>query len=478
MPITVPRLPKPPDPLTDPVLQIAAPIVRMAQQRKAAPTSFRDYLGSVIEPWPYQLDMADRWDRREDTIVLKARQIGVSELATIYAAYRAERGDTVLVLSQGQQYARMFLRRCRAVLEGRNSVGAIDNADELGSVQGGRIIALPATQHAGRGYTANVVIVDEAAFHPWAAENYAAYRPTMADGGQLIVVSTANGASGWYFDMWHGAPANGLTPVFLPWSVRPGRDAAWRERERAAYEGMAAAFAAEYPDTPADAFIAHTGLVYGLDADGVAIFERGRNVREPATAWADCKYRVVGIDPGGDGDPSGLVAVGFDDRDRIATYAAQRLHGGDIVHWHEWLSRANEHGRIGLVAVGETGGTTLVASLVRMGWPAVKAVMDRSRIAGTMAGLFKSGRLTVDPSCSAPIEAEVASYYWAKSFNDTGKGQQWATETGAGHHADLLDALRYAVVTGIDRPPAVAKVIERSGFLKERSYFKEGRVNR
>jgi hypothetical protein len=46
---------------------------------------------------------------------------------------------------------------------------------------------------AGHGETAGVVFLDEFGRHPYAAESWKAFIPVVADGGQLIIVSTANG---------------------------------------------------------------------------------------------------------------------------------------------------------------------------------------------------------------------------------------------------------------------------------------------
>jgi hypothetical protein len=122
---------------------------------------------------------------------------------------------------------------------------------------GGTIKAFPSTERAGRSYTASVIVVDEAAHHPYAAINYAAYKPAIDAGGQLIIVSTANGAGNWFHSMYVGARAdsNGFRSRFYPWQVRPGRDAAWYQQQQREYQATPGLLAQEYPSQDDDAFL-------------------------------------------------------------------------------------------------------------------------------------------------------------------------------------------------------------------------------
>lgn len=247
----------------------------------SAPPTFREFLAHVcitdanrgvipMELWPHLVERAEAWERGESEVVLKARQLGISWLLAAYALWVAmyRPGSTVLELSQGQAEAYELLGKSRSIHDSlpvalRVPI-ATDSAGELAFSGGGRVLALPATQRAGRGYTATLVIADEAAFHPWAAANYAAYKPTIDGGGQFLMVSTANGPSGFFHDLYW-ASERGETPynaVFIPWWARPHRDEAWLERERQAFEGLPAEFDQEYPDTPEAAFVTQSGSIF------------------------------------------------------------------------------------------------------------------------------------------------------------------------------------------------------------------------
>ena len=68
---------------------------------------------------------------------------------------------------------------------------------------GSRIRSQPAG--AGRGESVSLLIVDEAAFIPDMAEFWAAMYPTLSTGGNAVLLSTVNGMSNLYYEIYKGA---------------------------------------------------------------------------------------------------------------------------------------------------------------------------------------------------------------------------------------------------------------------------------
>ena len=89
------------------------------------------------------------------------------------------------------------------------------------------LIAMPSSPRAGHGETAGIVFLDEFARHPYARESYKAFIPVIADGGQLIIVSTADGFGNLFYELWMNAEERGVSAKFLGADLHPGRDAAW-----------------------------------------------------------------------------------------------------------------------------------------------------------------------------------------------------------------------------------------------------------
>lgn len=199
-------------------------------------------------------------------VILKARQISWSWLLAAYRLYNALFTNNYLYLlfSQGQDEAAESLRKSKFIYDHlpdwlRPGL-ATANSEQL-TVNGthGTLMVKPSTERAGRSYTANCIEADEAAYHPYAAANYAAYRPAIDAGGQHIIVSTANGYGNMFERMYHAAKA-GHSPYvarFYPWNVRPGRDRDWLEEQRLALiaAGEGEKLKQEYPADDEEAFL-------------------------------------------------------------------------------------------------------------------------------------------------------------------------------------------------------------------------------
>lgn len=415
---------------------------------------FGEYLKTCLEPWPYQEEFAKELESGKDIIILKARQIGVTEELTAYARYKVLNGGRVLVLSDGQLYSEDFLTRTRTE-ELASMEAAKDNSREFRLPGGGRILALPATEHAGRGFTADLVVVDEAAFHPYAEKNYQAYRPTMADGGQLVVVSTANGAGGFFFEQWQAAELkqSGVVPLFYGWRERPGRDEAWYREEVKKWPPNV--FPQEYPGSAAEAFVAHAGLVFGADpADGVLIFDPRLNVTAPPFEWGEAKWRVAAVDPGG-GDPTAMAAFGISSDEHIHQFGEYSVGGPpDLTRIAEWFFDWHNEAPFDAIE-GDPSQGALIEFLRGLGLPAEKANNDRPAGLGAVAHVLKSRRLTISPSCPKTLR-EYQSYWWKpRAEGRQGGAASTATLCPPEHHGDLMDCTRYVVMK-------VMRSIERS----------------
>jgi hypothetical protein len=235
-------------------------------------SSFLAYV-KVLEPppgravldfqlWPHLLEVCDLLLGRRLLVWLKARQIGASWLLAAYALWIAmyQTGAVVLMFSQGELEAKKLLDKCKFIYErlpdslkatlGTNNSTQMEFPDKLSS-----ITVLPSTEKAGRGDTATLIVYDEAERHEHMEASYSAVKPTIDDtGGQLIMVSTANPDSqdSTFRTTFTEAPANGYTPIFYAWNVRPSRDDEWYEARKSEYPDKAR-FSKEYPNTADEA---------------------------------------------------------------------------------------------------------------------------------------------------------------------------------------------------------------------------------
>jgi hypothetical protein len=215
--------------------------------------------------WPAQVQVLWTLLIQRLVLILKARQLGISWLCCAYALWLClfQPGKVVLIFSKGQGEADEMLQRVKRLYERlpewmREASPALvtDNTTELEWANGSRVKSLPATKGAGRSFTASLVILDEAAFLLWATQLYTALKPTIDGGGQLIVLSTANGIGNLFHQLWLKAISakNRFTTIFLPWWARPTRDAAWYQHQLEEYTDPDMV-RQEYPSTAQEAFL-------------------------------------------------------------------------------------------------------------------------------------------------------------------------------------------------------------------------------
>lgn len=234
--------------------------------------------------WPAQRDVLARMDAERLLVILKARQLGISWLACLYALSECTGvpSRTVLLFSQGQLEANELIRRIGFMYtqhaeRRRLPTLRTDNMAELTWSNGSRIISLPATKRAGRSFTASLVILDEFAFMQYRRELFTAVKPTIDGGGKLFVISSADGQGSEYHQFWRHAEegTNTFTPVFLPWTAHPERGSDWRDQRLLEAMGDTSEVYREYPENPIEAFTHAAGLIY-------AVWSEEGNVTEAA----------------------------------------------------------------------------------------------------------------------------------------------------------------------------------------------------
>lgn len=306
--------------------------------------------------WPWQAALGRRFATEHLLVILKARQIGISELAEAYAYWlvRFHQSKKALIISKNEDAAGELMNRATFAHDhlpdwlqpGPNAidgctVGKLNTSflelvhvDQQGAHHPSSIQSMPATKSAGRSKSASLVILDEWAFQQWGKEIWTGIKPTV-EHGQLIGISTANGLGNMFHQTWVKAVAgkNGFTPIFLSWRRHPERDDAWYEREAQANEPWQ--LHQEYPSDPTEAFIQSGRPVFDfryLQEHGkrVAAAPPPVSIDTGLTIWElpqDGHRYLIGADVaegGVDGDLDAAVVV---DRESWAQVA--ELHG----HW-------------------------------------------------------------------------------------------------------------------------------------------------
>lgn len=109
-------------------------------------------------------------------------------------------GALGLCISTGARAASELLEKCRKMAEAikvlsKGSFAYTSNSESVTFSNGSRILSLPSNPDGLRGYTADVVAIDEAAFVPDIDECYQAILPTLTrnKNAKLFVCSTPAG---------------------------------------------------------------------------------------------------------------------------------------------------------------------------------------------------------------------------------------------------------------------------------------------
>lgn len=157
--------------------------------------------GLEPDPWQQALLTSD-WDRALLNCCRQSGKTTVSAALALEAALSAS-DALVLILAPARRQSKEFLRSARTLYRDAAPDVELDKQSELRIrfENESRIIALPGKEGTVRGYTADLVIADEAARVPDAA--YVATRPMLAvSEGRFVGLSTPAGQRGWFYTAW------------------------------------------------------------------------------------------------------------------------------------------------------------------------------------------------------------------------------------------------------------------------------------
>jgi hypothetical protein len=188
--------------------------------------------------YEYQKDMVKSFKDNRYTIVTTARQAGKSTTTCAFilwyiifhadktVALLANKGDTAREILGRVQLAYQHLPKWlqQGVVEWNKGSFVLENNS--------RVLAAATSASAIRGYTINLLFIDEAAFIENWDEFFTSVYPTISSGldSKIILVSTPNGLNHFHAT-WANAQLgkNGYHPILVHWTSVPGRDEKWKQ---------------------------------------------------------------------------------------------------------------------------------------------------------------------------------------------------------------------------------------------------------
>ena len=193
-----------------------------------------------FHPYPFQQQLVNSFHNNRFTICKLPRQSGKSVITTAYLIHQAIFRDNIniAILANKRETAFELMAKLQTSYENLPKwlqQGIISwNKGSIELENGSRITASSTSSSAVRGFSYNIVMLDEFAFVPtqMADDFFASVYPTISSGKstKVIIVSTPNGMNHFY-RLWNDAEKgrNSYTPIEAHWSEVPGRDEKWKE---------------------------------------------------------------------------------------------------------------------------------------------------------------------------------------------------------------------------------------------------------
>jgi hypothetical protein len=156
-----------------------------------------------IEPDEWQIEVLASEHPRK--ILCCGRQTGKSTVGAVLAVHKAltQPGSTVLVVAPGERQAKLLFSKARRLYEmaGHPLPAHSERRTGLELSNGSIIEALPAVERTTRGYSVDLLVVDEAA----AVQDmdYHGILPALiATRGEQVLLSTPRGKRGFFHEIW------------------------------------------------------------------------------------------------------------------------------------------------------------------------------------------------------------------------------------------------------------------------------------
>ena len=192
-----------------------------------------------FHPYPFQQELVHSFHNNRFTICKLPRQSGKSVTVTAYLIHQAIFRDNINVAILANKRETSFELMAKLQTSYENLPKWLQQgvlAWNKGSIElenGSRITASSTSSSAVRGFSYNIVMLDEFAFVPTniAEEFFSSVYPTISSGKstKVIIVSTPNGMNHFY-KLWEDAEKgrNSYNAIEAHWSEVPGRDEKWK----------------------------------------------------------------------------------------------------------------------------------------------------------------------------------------------------------------------------------------------------------
>ncbi len=191
-----------------------------------------------FDMWDFQERMLETFHENRFSICKLPRQVGKSTTSVAYILHQVlfNENFVVAILANRAPTARELLQKLKLAFEYLPMFlkqGIKEwNKGSIYLANGSRVLADSTSGSSVRGFSFNLIFLDEFAFVPnnIAEEFFNSTYPTISSGktSKVVIVSTPNGMN-LFYKMWTKAVDKTSTyiPIEIHWSMVPGRDEAW-----------------------------------------------------------------------------------------------------------------------------------------------------------------------------------------------------------------------------------------------------------
>ena len=328
--------------------------------------------------YPFQEEVVKDFQDHRFSVILKARQLGLSTVVAGYIAWLMlfHRDKNVLVLATKLLSASNLVKKVKYIIKSVPSwlmiaTVTIDNRNSFELSNGSQIKSSATSGDAGRSEALSLLVLDEAAFIEGMQELWTGLYPTMATGGRCIAISTPNGVGNWFHQTYVDAESsvNEFHPIKLHWTVHPERNQEWFDKEtknlskreiaqeyecsfNASGETVLAAEDLEYLSTT----FAEPKLRLGID----------RNLWIWKDYYEKCKYLLVADVARGDGkDFSVFHVLNLDTMEQVAEYQG-KLNIDDFANL--LTNTGRQYGSAMIVVENNNLGYAVLEKIISLGY--------------------------------------------------------------------------------------------------------------
>lgn len=209
----------------------------------------------TIPLYDYQTEIINTVLNERFTVAECSRQSGKTTSITVFVLWYIifNPNKTVAILANKAETAREILSRIQLAYEHLPKwlqQGVIEwNKGSFELENGSRVLAAATSSNNIRGYSINLLIIDEAAFIDGWDDFFTSVFPTISSGysTKLVLISTVNGLNHFYkITSLARQGLNNYKLISVPWQRVPGRDEKWKQETLAAMNFDHERFAQEY----------------------------------------------------------------------------------------------------------------------------------------------------------------------------------------------------------------------------------------